>query len=458
MEKDLNIESKIKKVKSQAVLFAKSVVDALAVPQSQIFLETIYTPFLSLIMQGNEWSPLCNPNRIIFKNFDELFAHINHGSELYIPGKNIFSKDLDFNNGDYDLTLDRSLNIYEKIVFKLFRISYLEMKHTKIEVSSELKPNFEARNKLKKLIGNYNSDLINNDIVDFLPMSLFEDLKSEIKQSIYPSARVHWLGNIYIEKYLFYLAYLKEKGTRIIGEPHGGMFCQLKSPPDNEIAELIVSDVYLKPSWDVTFKAHPSTRISRNLFINIKNFKFIKKKKRKMLVLLPYFFREKEPTFTKAFYGEIKSNEFHENRIKELKNHFQDNIDFKSHPVQNDVEISEIKFIKKLYPSAQLISKGLSQNISHEYSGVIYLNATGTSILELSTTRISQYVYLGPEQRLNNDYASFLWNTKKSSTRENHFNGAWIEVDNNKYRSAYGASYFYPFYFVNLIWKQINTH
>jgi len=71
----------------------------------------------------------------------------------------------------------------------------------------------------------------------------------------------------------------------------------------------------------------------------------------------------------------------------------------------------------------------------------------------LASTNIPLFVYLGPEISISKDYESFLWSTKISSTHGSLANGTYIEVNNRKYRSAYGASYIYPFHFAKLIRK-----
>jgi hypothetical protein len=447
-----DLSEKIRLIKIQSYLLAKFVKRVLVVSKSRRFLETIYTPFLAFNMQKIEWIDLCDQKERIFRNFDDLFAHINSGSELYRRDTKVLEQNFLFPGGVYDLTQDRSLNIYEKVIYKLFGISFLEIKKRESQEIVELRPDFTARHKLAKLVMRYRNIFIDDNLVNYLPISLFEALNYPEQPISYPAARVHWLGNVYSEEYLFYLAHLREKRSRIIGEPHGGMFCQLKSPPENEIAESILSDVYLKPTWELHSKAHPSTRVSRNLFISARNFRLTGKKK-KMLVILPYFFLGREPIYNKAFYGEIKANDFHIERLRELKNHFAGELDLKLHPVQSKFHSSKIDYLTNLFPSARIVNEGLSQNVGHGYTAVIYLNATSTSIIELSATQIPQFVYLGPEQRLNDDYESFLWRTRKSSTREDYARGAWIEVDNRCYRSAYGASYFYPFYYAILINK-----
>ena len=93
------------------------------------------------------------------------------------------------------------------------------------------------------------------------------------------------------------------------------------------------------------------------------------------------------------------------------------------------------------------------REIAHDYDGIISLDYYGTCLLEVSATNIKQYVYIGPESAINKGYESLLWDTRKSSTRASIADGTYIEIDNKKLRKAYGASYFYPFYFSLLIRK-----
>ena len=219
---------------------------------------------------------------------------------------------------------------------------------------------------------------------------------------------------------------------------------------------MILSDVYHAPSWLGKNRVFPNSRASRNLFLNIKDAyrNFFSKNKYKLLVYLGVFYQGKEPSYNKSFVKDGLINSFYIKRIEELGRHFSIPFDFKMHPTQG--EGSAIRnLLKGLYPDCEIISEGSARMISHNYEGVIYFDFWGTGIIELASTNVAQYVYLGPELSITKEYEYFLWNTRKSSTRDDTLNGAYVEVDNRKYREVYGASYFYPFYFSNLIKKLI---
>ena len=123
-----------------------------------------------------------------------------------------------------------------------------------------------------------------------------------------------------------------------------------------------------------------------------------------------------------------------------------------AHPYQHDFDV-KLSYLKSLYPDCAFIKNISVQEASHHYDAVIHLDTWATALIELSGTNIRQYVYLGPELLLNQGYERFLWNNKKSSTKKECINGCYVEVNNKKYKAAYGGSYLYPFYYARLIKK-----
>lgn len=169
-----------------------------------------------------------------------------------------------------------------------------------------------------------------------------------------------------------------------------------------------------------------------------------------MLVLLSYFYLEREPLQNKIFTGAMTTNDFYYKQLLELDNHFNCGFDFKLYPRQDISFMGQLDYLKQLYPESEFILNGSVLSLIGSYDGIIHLDTWGTALIELAGTRAPQYVYLGPEILLNKGYELFLWNTRKSSTRSNYSNGAFIQIDNAQYKRAYGASFLYPFYFANL--------
>ena len=446
-------ERRVSIVKNQAKLLAEGVQLVLCTPHSITFLETIFVPFIAHFNYFNQLKPLRKPEELIFRNFSEFYDFV-----VDVESKNSleFEYDIEWKEGDYDFVVIQPLNIYERFVYSLRRISYLEMKYVASREVSEVEPDFESRNNLKKLVMSGGDTSLIPELIDCLPYTLFEKLKNGKNRIKYPSAKVHWLGQIHNENYLFYLAHIKEKGAVIIGQPHGGMFCQMQCPPGNEIAESILADHYLTPIWQKDRQAFPSLRASRNLFISIKNITL--KKKKKMLVLLGFLYMNTEPIFNRALTNNVCINDFYHTQLRNLKDHFGTSFDFKIHPTQKEDALAQLRYLYDLYPDCEILTSGGAQRLSHGYAGVIHLDAWGTAIIELAASRIPQYVYVGPEILLNESYGSFLWNTRKSSTRIDRSSANYVKVNNFLYRSAYGASYLYAFHFANLIkevlWKK----
>lgn len=448
------LEAKKQIVTSQAILLAKYVRKLLDIRCSDKYLATIYVPFLSHVLQFNEWRPLIKPPDLIFKNFDEFLDYIMGSIEVKGLIPSIYCVDLKSKEGEYDLVLSNSPNIYEKLIYKILGISYAELEYIDPKNSFEIKPDISLRSDLQKLLFHDSAVFPNPSLLDFLPLTLLENLKTKSTHNCYPSAKVHFLGEINNENYLFYLAYLKDRGTQVIGEVHGGMYCQTSSPPGSEIAESILSDRYHTPSWDTSCRVFPNTRASRNLFINIKNnyCKILnhKAKANKMLVSMGLVYNNQEPLFNKALTGDLPINQFYRRHLLELSNHFDASFDFKLHPVQKSDSFL-FKFLNEVYPDSSLITEGSIQSVASNYCAVIHLSSINTAIMELSVSRIPQYVYLGPEVLINMGYECFLWNTRLSSTKGNSSCGTYVQVNNKKYRAAYGASYLYPFRLAQLI-------
>ena len=453
LERSLGVEAyselvtKISQIENQAKLLAKWIQELMSVNLSERFLETIYIPFLGNIMQFNELTPLRKSSSLVFSNFSELHYFMYYDVQ---SRPNLFTFDWQWQEGEYDFVAAQPINIYERFIYKVCGISYLELKMTEEKESIDIKPDFELRLKLKSMLKKHCDVFPYPDIIDFLPISLLEFLNYRTKFPKYPYAATHWLGQIHNENYLFYLAYLKERGAKIIGQPHGGFFSQSKSQLGNQMAEMILSDEYHSPMWGRNLNAFPNLRASRNLFINLKHIT-VKQPKKKLLVITNLFMEDKRNSINNLFYtNNMSTAEWYHKQLKDLKNHFSHHLDFKTPPLQVDFSV-KCDYLKQLYPDCKFISDSSVQELSHKYAGVIHYDVWATPIIELAGTNIPQYAYLGPELSINKGYEAYLWNSRISSTREDYSKGAWIQLDNSSTKSAYGASYFYPIHYAKLI-------
>jgi hypothetical protein len=447
-DSDSDADAKIEVIKSYAGILAKEVRIVLNLHLSEEFLQTIYTPFVSY-----------SNTLYLSQSLGMKKGYINNYSELLTLGEGLecrgelglFLNEIQINtNLVSNLIFNTRLNFYEKIIFRIFGISFKELKNYATESKSNIIPDVASRNYLSSRLSHYSSHL--SDLVEILPLSIFEGMKEKIFTASTSSVQVHWLGQIFNESYLFFLAGLKENGTVVIGQPHGGAYCQMQDLLFDELAERSLSDIYHLPIWATDQKAFPNWRASRNLFLQLKNLVKTKVKKNKFLVLLNYHYEEVEPQLFKKFVKDVSINDFYINQLKNLENHFSASYDFKLYVRQNTNTLHKFDFLQNYYPDSELIFTDRSVlEISRNYEAVIHIAPWATAIIELSTSRISQYVYLGPELLLNKDYELFLWNSKKNSTKSNYICGSYILIDNIRYRSAYGASFFYPFYFAKLI-------
>ena len=262
------------------------------------------------------------------------------------------------------------------------------------------------------------------------------------------------------------MANLKENGTLVIGEGHGGGFSQVDKKFSNEIAEIILSDRYHTPSWNAERSVFPNTRYSRNIFLNIiSSFKniFTRSSKRMLVPLYTINYFGVEPVQNNSLVKNGMVAEFIKSRIAELHKHFNSPIDFKLHPRQYE-GVDELKyFIKSCYPTSKIITGGNLRDLSHRYAGLIFFDYWATAIIELSSSRKKMFVYLGPELSISDDYKDFLLKTSKYMTNGSIDSGMFVEINNRKYKSTYGSSFFYPIHFARLIKASMhiflkNTH
>jgi len=458
MKKD---EDFIIEIRKHSRILAASMKKILSTRYSAEFLETIYTPIVAEILfncgQDNFFYD-AKADKLFFETMEDFYDFYN--PEMPINGG--WSFEVEWEPGNYDFITSYPPNIYEKIIYKIFRISHLQLKYSEPKTIKIGTFNKLARKELKLLLDSEESFFPPN-VVDLIPYSLFENLNKKYKTSNYPLTKVIWLDLYLNENYLFYLAYIKEKGAKVISQSHGAS-CKLTSVSfSNEVAEKVISDENNTPKWNKNEKAFPHLRVSRSLFINIKDIyrTLFNKKRNRLLVLIGYIYPGDEPSFMKTY---LKSGLILDHVIKqitELSSHFPDDLDFKIHPKQDQYDhslngLTKLKTtLKKIYPKSEVITEGSARLLAHRYNGVISMDYYSSSLLEISATKNKQYVYIGPELAIHNDFESLLWDTRKSSSRSDMSKGAYIEINNKEIRKAYGASFFYPISFSLLIRKII---
>lgn len=449
-----NLTSSMNLIRSQANELAKGAKIILDLKETEKFLETIYIPFLCHSMVWRELGRLKqiygNP---IPRDFNDLY-NLMMGAECQSDQK-LFSTNIEGEAAGFDFIAHTKLNIYEKIVFLVNGISYTELRDVETREEIKIIQDIESRARLKESL--IISACAVAELIDILPLTLFEGLKVQTISEQLPTAKCHWLGQIHNENYLFYLAREKERGALVIGQPHGGAYCQLRDVMGNEMAEMILSDAYHIPIWEKGFQAFPNWRASRNMFLQLKSAARKRKKKKKMLVILSYFHINDEPPTSKMFVDDRSLNDFYYTQLHCLSDHFKASYDFKIYPRQEEVFLPKLDFLKQIYPGSEFIDGGSVLDCARHYDGVIHMDIWGTSVIELATSKIKQYVYLGPELTLNKEYETFVWNESHARTRDNYSDGAYLLINNLSYRKAYGASFVYPFYFSKLIKTLIAT-
>jgi hypothetical protein len=429
-----------------ADILSLSINRVLKTKYSNNFIKIICIPYLAHLDRIIEHSNISNNDKV-FKNFAEFYKF--YWGSLFYGNTFAFEKKLKFEDGSYDVVFTSKINYYEKIIYKLYNIKYKE-----IEYSQEI---YEVKTEIKKIERiKLAEELITNNIlkakhiVDNLPITLFEELtiKEEI---IYPNTKVLWLGQIHNENYLFYLASQKERGARVIGQPHGGAFGQMESEFGNEQAERLLSDEYSIPEWSLQKKQLPNQRVSRNIFINIKNYKFLKKNNKKTLVILSFFIEDDHITNKLFFKKGITHISYFNKLLNNLDLFFKkDKFDFKMHPHQKDSK-SKFEYLKTRYPESELIYKNNLNNVARDYDKVIHFEPWATSILELCSTKINQYVYLDDGTRISDNFKNFIEETKNKICSEEIDDGCFVMINNREFKEAYNASIGYPFFYASRI-------
>lgn len=442
------VREKVSRLKHQSTILATAVRSVLPIEHDIEFLSDVYIPFLSYFLVFSDPRPSPSSQFPFIRTLEELDVlfmgsecRLSTGShQYYLPS---------FPAYDSNFTLcTSSLNIYETIAFKIFSITCSSFESYSSDNSPTVSIDYASRLMLKQYLES--QKLFIPFIERLIPYSLFENLLSVPSAMRNSFSGCHWLGPIFTENYLFFLASLKKSSRIVIGQPHGGLYAQHKSTHYYELAERALSDIYLSPSWSLEKAAFPNWRASRNTFLAQK-FRFKPRRRlKRFLVILPYYYLLSEPSLVSPYYNQMTFNEFTLARLMTLSEHFDGPFDFKIYPRQESLPAEVLRLVSHHFPDSNFISGTSVIRLAHSYEAVIHLDTNGTSIVELSTSAIPQYVYLGPELNLLDSYRDFIWKTRLNSTRDTFASGCYVLIDNHCYRNAYRASYRYPFYFISL--------
>lgn len=190
---DANLQSKVYCLQEQASLLARGVKSVLLIEHDEEFLKTIYIPFLAHFMSNDHLKVKpSSPNKFVY-NLIELYSYF-HGSELQVGPKDITcvlpSKSNDF-------VLPTSLNIYERIAFKLFFVSFFRVIDCPAQEVSRINVDCAARSKLAECLCTLGLDIPN--LFHLIPVTLFENLTNVPLDMKVPAVPCHWLGSFQVE-------------------------------------------------------------------------------------------------------------------------------------------------------------------------------------------------------------------------------------------------------------------
>ena len=120
-----DLQNSIYLVEKQSKLLAESIINIFNIEKSVIYLSTMLIPFLAHFMQNKKLNQWEKSNEMYFANFAEFYISFN-GEEFYGPTK-AFEVDIDWKSGDYDFVVTQPVNIYEKLIYLIFGISFCEL-------------------------------------------------------------------------------------------------------------------------------------------------------------------------------------------------------------------------------------------------------------------------------------------------------------------------------------------
>lgn len=375
-------------------------------------IRVILTPYVSHLLMGLEVG--IRHKDIVYGTFEEFYnIHYNSETERVdgaFSAEFFFPKKLS-RNKQYFLCVSKP-NLVEKILTRLKGITLIRA------VEAKASANCTGVNELTRaavsgvLRQRGLLDATMATVLKNLPVSLLEGLSNKSVPDIPITPVAMLLGQIHSEHYLFLLSKLKLLGTKVLAEPHGGIFFQFEIPTGNEVAEYLLSDDYLMPRWLSSKAQFAATRPSRNLYLNLFQslnvVNYLTRKRIDTLVILPNFYFSPDPGWVKFLLHDLPLLEFIRRRLFEIQSVFNGVLTLRFHPWQSDESIHKFKklFGKNSFEMADR-KEGLRSQ-SFRANRVIHLAPWFTSLMELESTRIHQFTYVGEDTKICHEYQSYL--------------------------------------------------
>jgi hypothetical protein len=342
-------------------------------------------------------------------------------------------------------------NFYERLLFKFNGVSVASVA---LRVSEEPRQHKRADTHLRaSLIEKSYDERFRNctSLIKYMPVSILETLKKGYYghtigglppgfESLNPCVNLE-------EHYAFHVAKAKASGRLVFGQPHGGYYCQGRCADSYELCEKALSDFFQGPSWEGGIVKFPNFRVSKNLFLSkinfVKNVLFKNQKNDHVfLIVLPYYWGKlnDQSVLRKILssIGSLVDSSDNESVIQVL---------FKLHPFESkaDIDLFEEAMRQELpWLEVRIAVAASCRELFVAYKKILIMSPFATAIFELAPLKRVFHLYADNEE-LRSSYENFL--RCEALEVVGVHRGRLFKLSSAKFKTAYNAMYFYPYYF-----------
>ena len=336
-------------------------------------------------------------------------------------------------------------NMYERLTYKICGVKFAPL-----FFDEACLPDFSsAESRKREVMEKVDESSEEGRFIGCLPLSVFYYLWERDPEDYRKKAHAKNLlldARISLdEDYCYFVALAKEKGVRVIGQPHGAYYCQTQNPTAFELTERMLSDLFMTPSWEASSVKLPNFRVSKNLYLGLfKKLKSIKLERQKIVFVLPFLNNgiDDNQNFPRA---ESVASRI-DSACRTLK--VEGRIHIKVHPANQDKSstvIGQIGAVLESYLSITEIVEGSCRDLFVSFEKVVFLTPYSTGILEAVNASCLVYVSCHKKDRLNPGYRNFLARFNALQDQSSSPSLSLFLIDKSLVRSAYFASYLYPF-------------
>ena len=339
----------------------------------------------------------------------------------------------------------RGFSSVEKLLFEIFLGPSKEISVSKSTFySNDFSPDNHARKELKINLGSHY-----DKYVDFMPLSIFEDLEKNIaisfdsKSYLYKKSVLFNPPRSILDEQV--ILKLKKFGM-VLGEPHGGNYCYYKMPTAREFFETEVCDFYSSPNNNLW----PNIRASKNkvkYYLAVRQYFYLfPAKSNNVMFVLPLL----------SYNGEVPDNKKINIILNEVIGNNYESLTIRFHPYESNETIKYVmKHVEKIGVPVSVNDNtdALLLNVK-KFSKFLFFDINTTASIELCYSG-KCYVYNGFSRSLEY-YSSFFLNSLvargggNSKETESHYKN-WFKVNKKFSNSFYDASFLYVFKFVFFI-------